>query len=485
MKTQKLINSLDIINIYGNLPEEIACIADNSKKVKKDCVFFCRKGNNDSGANYLAEAVSRGATCVVTEEYIPCGACVIVVKNALDALWTACDLIFDYPHKKLRCFGVVGTNGKTTVCHILDAIFKKAGHKTCLVGTIGNYICGKRYENDLTTPGTIEMYELMERAVGLGADIFITEISAHAIYQMRTARIVFEGLIFTNCTEDHLDYFSSFGIYAKVKKSIFLENRCKFAVVNTDDATGKEIYSERKGKTFTYGIENPADAFARDIKLSRNGITLTLNLFDFVADISCGLYGEFNAYNILAASSCAAAAGVSAKDIDGALTSLTPVEGRMQLISSPFGALIFVDYAHTPDGLEKTLSCAKKICCGKLLCVFGCGGNREREKRAKMGKIAGNYADFTFITDDNPRDEDPEEIRKEIISGIKTTRGKFTEVGDRADAIMRAASELSSGDILIVAGKGAETYQEKTGVKYPFSDKDEIIDAVNKISRER
>ncbi|MBO4262234.1 MAG: UDP-N-acetylmuramyl-tripeptide synthetase, partial [Clostridia bacterium] len=303
----------------------------------------------------------------------------------------------------------------------------------------------------------------------------VIEVSAHAIEQRRLEGIYFQALIFTNCTEDHLDYFRTFDSYRAVKKSMFRCENCKYMIVNSDDALGREICGETDGGIYSYGIYEPCDCFAAEVKETARGIDYFINLFDNVAEISSSLMGEYNVYNSLAAATCAAAEKISFARIVDALCAVGQIAGRCQKTASYGGAEIYVDYAHTPDGLERTLKSLRKICRNKLVCVFGCGGDREREKRSIMGKISGKYADFTIVTDDNPRFEDPAEIRAAIIEGLEAVGAEYAETGNRETAVMQGIKMLGEGDVLVVAGKGAEEYMEIKGVRYPFSDTEVII----------
>ena len=312
-----------------------------------------------------------------------------------------------------------------------------------------------------------------------GVNAVVMEVSAHAIAQRRTGNLFFDALIFTNCSEDHLDYFETFEKYSSVKRSVFKSDRTDKMIVNADDPLGRKIIEEEGVNVISYGIENPADAFAIIGKESDEGTEFILNLMDYVKRVKLKLVGEYNVYNALAALTCAAAVGVNAEIAAKAVEEVKPIAGRCEFLGRCRGGKIFLDYAHTPDGILKSLTSLKKVCKGKLICLFGCGGNREKEKRPKMGEISVSNADFTVITDDNPRFEDPEEIRREIESGAISAGGKYINIAGREKAIEYAISLLNSGDVLLLAGKGAEDYQEICGVKYPFSDRaitEKIID---------
>ncbi len=470
MNAEKLLKGLKTDRIYGKMPTEINFVTDNSSKVIIGSLFICRNGNNFKGEDYAMEALKKGAVAVMGEKEVK-SPCFIKVKDIHFAAVTVLNNFYDFPQKRLDIVGVVGTNGKTSTCHILSEIFKRSGIKTGRIGTIGNYIGDERMNSSLTTPGLFELYELMSKMIYSGVKILIMEVSAHAIEQKRVEGIYFNALIFTNCTEDHLDYFSDMSTYRNVKRSIFSHEIAEYFVINVDDELGREIYTETETGAFSYGILNPSDVFALDVKVSDKGIEYLINAMDYVERIHSGIFGEFNVYNSLAAITSALILGVNVKVAVETLQNIKPIEGRMELLDKYKERSVFIDYAHTPDGLEKMLLSLKKICKKNLICVFGCGGNREREKRFIMGKISGQIADFTVITDDNPRYEEPEDIRREIENGVKSETDNYVNIGDRYSAIRYAIEKMDNGDILVIAGKGAETYQEISGVKYDFSDK--------------
>ncbi len=475
MKTDLLLRGTEVLRTVGTLPDEIDSLCDRSDLTKPGALYFCRKGESSDGKEYIPEAIAKGALAVVAEEESDCTVAQIVVKDVIAAEAGIAKNFYDDPQRGLKIVGVVGTNGKTSVCHVLRAVFEKAGRKTFVVGTIGVYCGEKNRPSELTTPGLLETYSLLAEARSLGAEFFVTEVSAHAIAQRRMEGIYFETLVFTNCTEDHLDYFGDFSRYAAVKKSIFKRENCRRMLVNSDDPVGISLLAENEGFAFSYGIENPADAFAIDVSETADGISYVVNLFDAIYDVTCPLVGYFNVYNTLAASACAVLCGVPVHCVAEALAEMSPVPGRGEFVAKYRGGMVFVDYAHTPDGLQRILTSMKKLCGSRLICVFGCGGNREKEKRKSMGRIAGELADFTVITNDNPRFEDPLDVIRSIEEGTRSVTRDFLSVPDREKAIAYALSGMGEGDILLVAGKGAEDYQETMGVRRHFSDREVIL----------
>ena len=471
MNCKELLANVKIQNIIGDLPDEINSIEDNSERVKSNSLFFAVKGSDKNGTDYVPIAVANGATLIISEENVDCkSACVIIVEDVKETMAAVCKNFYDNPQNGLRVVGVVGTNGKTSTCRILSEIFERAGMVSGTIGTLGVSYRGINEDTGLTSLGLIDFYKTLAKMRDCGVEVVFTEVSAHAIAQRRCEGVKFECLIFTNCTEDHLDYFKNFENYKSVKKSIFTAENCNYAIVCGDDATGREIVRETDAKTITFGINEPADVFAIDLTQSVDGISFIINLFDMLYDIRTPLIGICNAYNVLGACACASVMGIRLYKIAGALKSMKAVSGRAEYVCDYNGGRIYVDYAHTPDGLKRTLLSFKKICTGKLVCLFGCGGNREKEKRAVMGEISATIADFTVVTTDNPRYEDPCTIISQIEAGIRKIGRNYITITDRGEAINYVVKTLNKGDVLVVAGKGAENYQEVMGVKRRFSD---------------
>lgn len=485
MKTEELLYGVRIKKIVGQLPREIFSLEDNSEKSTENSLFFCIKGNNKDGADFAPRAVARGATLIIAEREIRVAdVCVAVVDDVKAAEAVICKNFYRNPQKDLRVIGVVGTNGKTSTVRILSVIFERVGYETGTIGTLGVTYGTVSEQTGLTSLGLLDLYKTLAKMRDFGVEVVFTEVSAHAVYQRRVEGVFFECLIFTNCTEDHLDYFHDFENYKTVKKSIFTAKNCKYAVICSDDPVGREIVCETDAKAITYGITEPADVFAVNLDQSVNGISFIINLFDMIYEVQSPLIGICNAYNVLAACACASVMGVRLYKIAVALKSMKPVSGRAEFIAGYNGGKIYLDYAHTPDGLKRTLSSFKKICDGKLVCLFGCGGNREKEKRPLMGEISAALADFTVITTDNPRYEDPCAIINEIESGVRKISRGYVTIADRKEAIKYALSMLGKGDLLVVAGKGAETYQEIMGVKHDFCDAEIIKEAIKELQGE-
>ncbi len=481
MKLNYLLKGVKFKKIVGDTDILIEKIAINSQDAVKNSLFVAINGSNDDGNNYIVDAKNNGATAVLTAFETNTSLTQIIVDDVRDVLGKILYKFYKFQLLKAKFIGVVGTNGKTTTSFILKSILESDGKKVGLIGTSGIFYANKFIAPELTTPDSVTLIETIVDMVNLGVEYVVMELSAHAIEQKRASFIKFDSLIFTNCTEDHLDYFKSMEGYSKVKKSAFSSEFCKFAVVNIDDKLGLDIIKSNKVKTYSYGIDNPSDVFSIDIKNVDDGTLFCMNLFDEILPLKFKYVGIFNVYNCMGASTCLYKLGISIDAIKFGIENLKGLEGRMEFIESFNGAKIFVDYAHTPDGLENTLKEIKKITDKRLIVLFGCGGNREMEKRSKMGVIAGKYANFSILTNDNPRYEEPLSIINEIERGIRTVTLNYITIQNRYIATCYGIEMLKNGDTLVIAGKGAEDYQEIMGVKTKYNDKEAVKEIIAKI----
>ena len=448
---------------------EIGGIAVDSKHVMQGDLFVCFAGGEHDGHEFAEEAAQSGAVALVVERALDIDLPQIVVEDGRRAATELSAVYYGHPERKLKIVGVTGTNGKTTTAHMLASVLTAAGKSCGIIGTLGIYYANKEIAPELTTPDPSFLYKIFTDMVACGVEYAVMEVSAHALYFGKVDGIHFEAGIFTNLTEDHLDFFKTMEEYAAAKEKLFEPRRCRFAVLNFDDAEGRRIGSFAEG-AFSYALENPADVFAVDIRESFDGCSFVINLFDELYDIHLKIAGLHNVYNAMAAAACAKLLGVSVPIIAAGLSGLKRVRGRLEHVARYRGADIFVDFAHTPDGLEKSLSALRRHCVGRLICVFGCGGNRETEKRPRMGEISARLADFTVITSDNPRYEDPFDIAVQIEQGVRGVTDRYVIVLDRESAIEYALGILSDGDVLLIAGKGGENYQEVMGVKHIYND---------------
>ena len=453
----------------GNTDVEISGLCADSRKVKKGDLFFCYKGEKFDSHSCAAQVAAAGAAALVCEKKLGCPLPQIIVPDGRAAVAKAARAFYGEADKKLKLVAVTGTNGKTTTTYMLDSIFRTAGKKCAIIGTLGISYAGRFIAPELTTPDPVYLHSVFRDMVDCGVEYVFMEVSAHALYFDKIAGLKFEAGIFTNCTQDHLDFFADMKEYAAAKKRLFEGGRCRFSVLNSDDAAGREI-ARFAPSPVTYGLKNPADVFAVDVEERITGVSFVLNLFDELYEIRLKMPAVHNVYNAMAAATCAKLLGINIGTIAGGLSSLKSVPGRLECAGSFNGAHIFVDFAHTPDGLEKSLQSLKKLCKGRLYCLFGCGGNRDRSKRPLMGEVAAKYADFLIITSDNPRYEDPFDIIREIEEGVRPSGKAYITVTDRETATEYAVHLLKEGDVLLVAGKGGETYQEVMGIKHSYND---------------
>ena len=448
---------------------EIAGITTDSKHVMKGDLFVCFSGGEHDGHDYAAEALAAGAAALVVERELPFDVPQVVVRDGRRAVAEIAAAFYGHPERKLKMVAVTGTNGKTTTAHMLVSILTAAGRACGNIGTLGIRYANKEIAPELTTPDPAFLYKVLADMVASDVEYVVMEVSAHALYFGKTEGIPFEAGIFTNLTEDHLDFFPTMEEYAAAKEKLFAPGVCRFVVLNTDDAEGRKLAATCE-RPFTYALENPADVFAVDVEERITGVSFVLNLFDELYEIRLKMPAVHNVYNAMAAATCAKLLGINIGTIAGGLSSLKSVPGRLECAGSFNGAHIFVDFAHTPDGLEKSLQSLKKLCKGRLYCLFGCGGNRDRSKRPLMGEIAARLADFTVLTSDNPRYEDPFDIILQIEEGVRPHTDDYVIVVDRESAIEYAVDLLRAGDVLLVAGKGGERYQEIMGVRHIYND---------------
>lgn len=469
MKLKDLVENTRYEKASGDLSVEITGLCTDSQKVKKGDLFFCYKGVEYDSHNFAQEAVAAGAVAIVAERNLPLDIPQITVKCGREKVAELARIFYGKADEKLKIIAVTGTNGKTTSTFMLDSIFKANKNNTAVIGTLGVCYGEKFISPELTTPDPIYLHSVFADMVKCGVEYVFMEVSAHALYFDKVAGIKFEAGIFTNCTQDHLDFFKNMAEYASTKKLLFKKGRCRYAIINSDDKLGVELLGETE-RAVSYGILNPADVFAVDIEEKLSGIKFVLNLFDELYEVKLNIPAKHNVYNAMSAAAAAKLMGVKTEIIAKGLSKLEKVSGRLERVASYNGAEIFVDFAHTPDGLEKSLQALKGLCKGKLYCLFGCGGNRDKSKRPLMGAVAAKYSDFCIITSDNPRYEDPYDIISEIEQGIKPFNKSYVTVTEREVATEYALRLLNEGDVLLVAGKGGEKYQEIMGIKHFYND---------------
>lgn len=447
---------------------EIDKIAISSNDCAKGSLFVCLKGSNLDGHNFASDAVKKGASAIVCEKKLNVSVPQIIVTNTRKALAKIAANFFDNPAKQLKIIAITGTNGKTSTCYIIRSILEKNKKKCGLIGTNGVFIGRKKIAENLTTPDPIFLHEYLKRMYDVGCEFVIMEASAHAIYWNKLYGIKFECLALTNLSQDHLDFFCDMQNYGNVKKSFFVSSNAKSFAVNVDDNLGKEIANLNLKNLKTYSLKNASDFKVSNFNYDSNKTSFQIEGCN--ENFSSNLMGQFNVYNLACAVAVCKNIGLSDKEISSGLKRKILVPGRFNVFENKTnGSKAIIDFAHTPDGLEKALKTAKQICSGKIICVFGCGGNRDKTKRSKMGAIAEKLADNIIITSDNPRFESEQDIASKIISGIKNKTKVILQL-DRKQAIGLAIKMSKKGDVVLIAGKGAENYQEKNGIKTKFSD---------------
>ena len=474
-----MFDGLKIDENGNDLNIEVSGVECDSRLVKAGDVFFAVKGERFDGNDYICQAVSRGAKFIVTENKLCGEKNAVFVDDVLTALSVVSERFYNI-NGRIKLVGVVGTNGKTSTTVLLKNALTAGGYKVGVIGTLGVSYDSVFIEPDLTTPCALTLAKILSDMIARGVDVCCMELSAHAIAQKRAYALKFEQLIFTNCTHDHLDYFNDFTTYKNVKKSVFIEKNCKNYIINSDDDTGVELINALKAPT-TYGILNPSDVFAIDVCTARGATTYIVNAFDKILSVKQKVIGMFNVYNALAAITSAIKLGVSLNCAVKGVSETEAVPGRLEFIESFSGADIYVDYAHTPDGLKNALNAIRRVTSGRLILLFGCGGNRDKQKRKIMGEIAASLADYTIITSDNPRFEEPFSIIREIEKGIRPKTMRYITIQNRYRATEYALSYLRAGDVLLLSGKGAENYQEVMGVKIKYNDKDAVKELIAKL----
>ena len=470
MKLFKLTKSYKC-RTFGNINIEILGLYHKDTEVKNGGLFFCLRGTKVDGTSYIQSAINNGAVAIVCEHEIPnlYGITQIIVKNARDAMSNFACVFYGNPASKVKVIGVTGTNGKTTITTMIFNALEYAGKKAALIGTNGVVFNGKKYDSEMTTPDPIELQNYFSKMVKQKCEYVVMEVSAHALDLFKIEGFRFEVSVFTNLSEDHLDYFKNMENYFKAKSKLFALNHSKYAIINIDNDYGKLLASRINMPFATYSIIEKCSYFANQIEAIENKQRFYFNnQEEFLINMS----GRFNISNAVAAIAVLRYFEIDLLVLKQAFFQMKQIDGRFNLFEID-GVKIIIDYAHTPDGLENLLLAAREVAeTKKVIIVFGCGGNREVQKRAKMGEISSKYADFVIISTDNPRFENRLSIAKQIEKGI-SGKDYLIEI-NRSKAIKKAFEMANVGDIVIVAGKGCETYIEENGEKIPYSDYDEI-----------
>ncbi|MCU0666800.1 MAG: UDP-N-acetylmuramoyl-L-alanyl-D-glutamate--2,6-diaminopimelate ligase [Candidatus Omnitrophica bacterium] len=474
MRIKKLLKSLGQGKLVscGNdfLVKGIFC---DSKQVTKDSVFVAIKGACCDAHDFIPEALRLGAKCIILQDEDRCkdrNIHVVKVKDSRQALAVISNAFYGRPSEEIKVIGITGTNGKTTVSYIIEAILKKALNNPGVIGTI-NYRFNNKYFSPVnTTPGPLELAQILSSMQNGKVDYLVMEVSSHALDQNRVGGIKFSSAVFTNITQDHLDYHHDMDSYFQAKLKLFKSLRGRnFAVVNIDDAYGRKMMPFIKTDVITYGIENKADVRAEDIKCSYSGTSFCIKFGKREVSLKTSLIGRHNVYNVLAAFSWGLKEAIALKNIVSAIENFKTVRGRLERVANRKGINVFVDYAHTDDALRNVIGALRGISGNKVIVVFGCGGDRDSLKRPKMGKVVTQLADHAIITNDNPRQEDPHKIIQDIVSGI--SKNNYEIITDREKAVKKAISLADKGEVVLIAGKGHEHYQILKNKRIDFDDR--------------
>ncbi|MEQ9618193.1 MAG: UDP-N-acetylmuramoyl-L-alanyl-D-glutamate--2,6-diaminopimelate ligase [Deltaproteobacteria bacterium] len=489
-----IIKGLKIKNLHGHDSLEISGISFDSQQIRDSYLFVALRGEKTDGHEYVESAVEQGAKAVILEEHpqkdFP-GVSIIEVPDSREALAGVSANFYRHPTKELCLVGITGTNGKTTVTYLLESIWKEENKNPGIIGTIDYRFGGKKFKASMTTPESLDLMRMLREMRDSGTDNVAMEVSSHAIDKERVLECHFDAAVFTNLTQDHLDYHGTIEDYLNVKKRLFTELLYKsekkhtFSIINLDDPAGAEIAKDAPGELITYSLKDVnASVYVEESRITDCGIYARVKTPYGNLEINSKLFGEHNLANILAALSSALFTGSSVEAVEAAVSGFTAVPGRLERVENPLGIRILVDYAHTPDALNNVLLAVKPLTRGRIILVFGCGGDRDRTKRPKMGIIGRERSDVLIVTSDNPRTESPEAIIDEIEHGVfqvKADGRPYYRVADRKEAIRRAIGVAEKNDTVLIAGKGHEDYQIIGAKKYPFDDREVAREAVREI----
>jgi len=458
------------MQIIGDDKTEIKSIEYDSRKVCEGALFFCITGFKTDGHKYAKDAVENGAAALMVTRKLDIDVPQILVKNSRRSMALISREFYGQPDENLKMIGITGTNGKTTTTYMIKSILETAGIKTGLIGTIHNMIGTTEIPTERTTPESPDLFALLKRMADEECECLVMEVSSHSLVLERVAGINFDVSVFTNLTQDHLDFHETFENYAEAKKQLFIQSGS--AAMNADDEYVQILMDGVDCAFSTYGIKDKADVYAKNIEITPRGVTFDMGCNVGMVPISLKIPGIFSVYNSLSAATACLLLGQGLENIKTGLEAMPGVDGRFEVLDTadlPFTMIL--DYAHTPDSLENTLKTVKEFARGRIVPVFGCGGDRDAEKRPVMGEVAGKLSTFAIITTDNPRSEDPFKILDAVEEGMKRTDCKYICIENRREAIKYSIENAQPDDIIILAGKGHETYQEINGVKHPFDEK--------------
>ena len=473
MRLRELLEGMEVISQTISPDTEITHVCVDSRATQKGSLFVAVPGNRCDGGHYARQAVDRGAVCVVCQSELPPDLPWVKVRDARLALSQLACRWYGHPSRQLTILGVTGTNGKTTVTYLLRHILQRTGMKTGLIGTVQNIVGEQTLPAQRTTPDALQIQQLLSAMTKNGCSHAVMEVSSHALDQHRAEGIDFAVGIFTNLTEDHLDYHGTMGCYCDAKAKLFQMSR--MGVCNADDPWTERLLAGASCPSVYYGIHNPAEVWAEDIFLHSRSVDFTVCTARTRTPVHLGVPGRFSVYNALGAIAACGELGIPPEECAAALATFPGVAGRMEVVPTPGKPYtLLIDYAHTPDALENVLKTVRGFAQNRVIAVFGCGGDREREKRPLMGHIAGKLADLTIITSDNPRTEEPMAIIRDILPGIAGAEDKYIVEPDRRGAIALAMGRAAAGDVIVLCGKGHETYQEIGDKTIPMDEREVV-----------
>ena len=479
MRLKKILKDCEILSQKSFKDYTIKSITHESKQVEKNGMFICIKGNNFDGNDYALEAVKNGAKCLVTEKDLDIkNVCIIKVKDIRTTMSIIAKNFYNRACDNMRLIGVIGTAGKTTTSLIIANILSKTDKNIGVIGTNGIFIGNIKYDNKFTTPDPLELHYIFYQMSLLGVKTVVMEVSAQSIYYHKVYGLKFDKCVFTNISEEHLDFFGSMEKYARCKMDFFQNKNMNECVINVDDFYGRELAYKTQVPSISYGLNSPANSFAVDIENSLCGLKFVANIFDEIIVVKSRLVGEYNVYNLLAAMTICKLLGLTKSEIENAIETMPAIPGRFNVFNVG-GAKFIVDFAHTPDSFKKILSFVKSQVQKRLIVLFGCVGYSDEDKRKDVGLIADTFADVIILTTDNRGETPFDEIATDIMKGM--TKNKAILIEDREQAINYASSICESGDIVCVLGKGAEDFQKIEKERVPYSD----LDIVKKLSKEK
>ncbi len=472
MQIRQLLEEIEILETACDMDMEVRGIAYDSRHVSPGDVFVAVRGYQSDGHRYIGAAMEQGASLCVCEEKPGCAIPYVLVRDTRRALALMSCAFFSHPSRGMKMIGITGTNGKTTTTYLVKHILEAQGAKVGLIGTNRNMIGDEVLETERTTPESYELQKLFDRMKRAGCTHVVMEVSSHSLVLQRVAGVRFDVGVFTNLTQDHLDFHKTMEAYCDAKAMLF--DVSTVGVLNADDAAAGRLQAHTK-EALTYSAkDNANDLVAKNILLKPHGVEFIAVAEEGIARVSLAIPGAFSVYNALASLACAKALGVTLERAAAALATAQGVRGRAELVPVPAPFTVVIDYAHSPDGVENILSAVRAGARGRIVALLGCGGDRDRTKRPKMGAIAQKMADFTIITSDNPRTEKPEDIIREIVAGLDPSGKPYTVVTDRREAIVYALEHARTDDIIVLMGKGHETYQEIDGVKHHLDEREEV-----------